>query len=541
MEKARARVIILSRPREDRELYLDGTYAEAAATIKALLKETRMGSLNPGPVSLPGGSGSTASRPAATPTASASIEADPVPRLDPGPATFVPIATKANGGPCTATAMTITSTTTTTTTRSSSDGADDADIASSAAFKMGAINAEALNRVTAGSCATSRSLTNPKNPPDAAAVPSIAQVAEARPTGAPSARNSTLSTTSSGLRVRWANDQNSPPSPSQTQPSEVRQDCTGEDRSPSPPPSVPWWRSADPGASSMVGYTGCKGLDFASPSASPSSSSSSSPRLSTTALNLAIYSLRTGISEAYDAVSRVRLNQPPIIFHSAAEGTSQFGNAAQQQYRHQPHRKQCKHYQTQAPTATATACGGSPFAPAGAYKLAQAGSSGSSSSSTSRRTASELLVETAASISHLAALPAAFRAVHLRERQPGDMYFRTVRKVLDSSAVGRVVQKIVRFIMVVDVHEKATLVLVKVRSKEIGRQVSKKSSGSSVSPLYRSEVVADPADSFEAVSERLDRRAVKVADIVMWEEVPGVWCLWDGTPREAGVEYEPYK
>jgi hypothetical protein len=40
-EKARARVIILGRPREDRELYFEGTYAEAAAAIKALLRETR--------------------------------------------------------------------------------------------------------------------------------------------------------------------------------------------------------------------------------------------------------------------------------------------------------------------------------------------------------------------------------------------------------------------------------------------------------------------------------------------------------------------
>ncbi|GLI62662.1 hypothetical protein VaNZ11_005337, partial [Volvox africanus] len=368
MEKARARVIILSKPREDRELYLEGTYAEAAATIKALLKETRVGSFNPGPVSLPGGSGSTASRPAATPTASASIEANPVPRLDPVSATVLPIATKTNGGTCTAAAMTITSTNN---TRSSSDGADDADPASSTAFKMGAINAEALSRVTAGPCATSRSLTNSKTPPAVAAIPSIVPFAEARPTGAPPARNSNLSTTSSGLRVRWANDQNSPPNPPQTHPSEIRHDCIAEDRSPSPPPSVPWWRSADPGASSMVGYKGCKGLDFASPSTSSSSSTTSSPRQSTAALNLAIYSLRTGISEAYDAVSRVRLNQPPIIFHSAADGTSQFGNAAQQQHRHQEHRKQlCKHYQTQEQKAIATACCGSPFAPAGAYNLA---------------------------------------------------------------------------------------------------------------------------------------------------------------------------
>ncbi|GIL69531.1 hypothetical protein Vretifemale_458, partial [Volvox reticuliferus] len=158
-------------------------------------------------------------------------------------------------------------------------------------------------------------------------------------------------------------------------------------------PSVPWWRSADPGASSMLGYKGCKGLDFASPSTC-SSSSSSSPRQSATALNLTVYSLRTGLSEAYDAVSRIRLNQPPIIIHSAADGTSQFGNEVKQQpqQRQQQDRKHFKHYQTHVQTGMAC---GSPFTAAGAYKLAHAGSSGSLSSSISRKTASELLVETA--------------------------------------------------------------------------------------------------------------------------------------------------
>jgi hypothetical protein len=36
-EKARARVIILGKPREDREGYLEGSYAAATASVKALL------------------------------------------------------------------------------------------------------------------------------------------------------------------------------------------------------------------------------------------------------------------------------------------------------------------------------------------------------------------------------------------------------------------------------------------------------------------------------------------------------------------------
>ncbi|EFJ42370.1 hypothetical protein VOLCADRAFT_97596 [Volvox carteri f. nagariensis] len=53
-EKSRARIIILSKPREDRELYFQGTYAEVAATIKALLRETPEGNISasPGPTAL---------------------------------------------------------------------------------------------------------------------------------------------------------------------------------------------------------------------------------------------------------------------------------------------------------------------------------------------------------------------------------------------------------------------------------------------------------------------------------------------------------
>ncbi|EFJ42369.1 hypothetical protein VOLCADRAFT_97595 [Volvox carteri f. nagariensis] len=350
-EKARARVIILSKPREDRELYFAGTYAEAAATIKALLRETPQSSLNLQPSSLLSGT------PSAQPPAAAMV---------PTPTPTTPAAAAAAAGTSSGLPAAHTSTHTPNTT-------------------------------------------------------STTAIATASP------RSTTDAMTATALNMAARRPESTVPA--------------AADLRPLSPPAVPWWRSEDAGASSMEG---------------------------------------------------------------------------------RPY----------APYDT-------PFAAPSSYHLVHASSS-SSFSTSPRRSPIEVLVRTAASVNYLGMLPEAFRAALLRERQPGDIFCRTFRKKLESTAVGRTVRKTTRFIMVVDVHdEKATtLVLVKLRSKEISRVASKDSLGGTGALLYKAEVVPDPEDSFEAISERLDRRAVKVGDIVMWKEIPDGWALWDGKPREVGVEYE---
>ncbi|GLC46061.1 hypothetical protein PLESTM_001821000 [Pleodorina starrii] len=225
-------------------------------------------------------------------------------------------------------------------------------------------------------------------------------------------------------------------------------------------------------------------------------------------------------------------------------------------------------------------------------------SSSSTASTASRRPLSAaLLVSTAASIHNLATLPAAFRAAHFWASQPGDVYCRTVRKLVPvtiSSSGGdngdgggggprTVVYECgeTRFAMVVSVSPPAkdgsspgAVIAIRIRAAEEVRRLrplppSHRDDGAAATRSqkppdvaaaakkeekeiekkendkkenekeneeeleFESEVVADPRDSLKALTARLERREVRAAEVLWWQRGPGKWTLWDGSPQRA--------
>lgn len=309
----------------------------------------------------------------------------------------------------------------------------------------------------------------------------------------------------------------------------------------------------------MADYKPSNALAFAS----PSTSGSNSPRGNTTpTLRLTIYSLTTGLGTKYDPVTRLPLQMQPSATSTIHNRQNEYHQHQQQEQLrqqlecyHQQHLqnqwKQSRKQNTKQKQKVTTNNYSRPlpFAPPPAFDMAYINStlaglsssypSSSSSSSSPICTAGEVLFRTATTINHLSSLPTAFRAAYLKNRKPGDIYCRTTRKVLQSSATGRTIHKTIRYMMLVDIHDRDTAVLVRVRPRELGRQLCPGSYGS-VSLCYRAEVVPEPEDSYDAISTRLDRRAVKMTDIVMWREVPQGWALWDGKQRVIGIEFEPH-
>ncbi|GIL69533.1 hypothetical protein Vretimale_13550 [Volvox reticuliferus] len=188
-----------------------------------------------------------------------------------------------------------------------------------------------------------------------------------------------------------------------------------------------------------------------------------------------------------------------------------------------------------------------------------------SSCASRRPSASELLVETASLVRHMSALPAAFRVAHFRASQPGDIFYRIVKDLLPASATTANITSgpgfergMVEFAMVVagvsppystsssgssgsisasgspcktSSSEPGAVVAVRIRSLEVSRRRPARSDWPLVE--YEAEVVPDPADTLEAVLERLDAGAVRAAEVLWWRKSPGKWALWNGTPQRS--------
>ncbi|GLC46062.1 hypothetical protein PLESTM_001821200 [Pleodorina starrii] len=618
-EKARARVIILTKPREDRDLYFEGTYAEAAATIRALLRETPVTAVNAatGTSSVRRRPSTAASVPAPAPpdaeAASAALESS---STAPAAASSTAAGRTPRGSapaakPIIRTAPTAPPTTTTTTAAPPSGPTG---------TTMGSINAAALSRANgthAGNSpapAAAPSTRSSSRPRTAAPKPTTTSTSAAPASAAPPGNRDLVS---SGSRVRWATDSvlevaaaPPPPGPPPLGGWARWERSAGAIGVPAPAPaqsdlgmphwSVIWARAM--GGINNLTQRPTTGADFASPSSSSSSSSSYSPtpRASDAGLVLTFHptlsfglnpkpaptaakgrSQAGGHTTAAAAAARSRgaggrhsaahttITTTPSYDTTetwgqprAAAGGGGGGGGASSSGRSNPrhsysHNSHSHYHHPDHGPASRTSHRynngyshshdpyASPFSSPDAFDLACAPSALSTSAAGRRPPAAALLVHAAANVRHLGSLPSAFRAAHLRSSQPGDVYCRTVRKVVESNGAGRTVQRRTRFVMVVDIHEGSTAVLVKVRTKELGPRRSVRScdegggggGGSSVQ-CYVAEVVPDPADDLDEVLARLDRREVRVADILMWTEAPAGWGLWDGSPQESSVLFE---
>lgn len=211
---------------------------------------------------------------------------------------------------------------------------------------------------------------------------------------------------------------------------------------------------------------------------------------------------------------------------------------------------------------------------ASAVTARSASSISSHTSISRRRSASEVLVETAAAVRHLGKLPTAFHAAHFLASQRGDIYFRLVKERLppptgDPRALSNGQNCIltglervrVQFALVVSVppssatpsptstcsgslttsmsttpslnksEESDSVIAIRIQSLEVkrwGPQAPSDPNQFREQVEWEAEVIPDPEDNLEVVMERLERGAVRPEEVLWWRGSAGKWTLWNG-------------